>query len=178
MSSRNIENRTVYHGGIFRFFASSRILTVITWPIIFFLLFMKLEEKNITAFMGVSIGLLILLWLNVIFVSVRTFDPVFTGTTKFTKIVLVVITSVLTYALFYTGYLSYKPNDAFFLPADYMKNTSNWQRFFDMTFLSGNVTATLGYNSDITPKDRVIKFALLTQFLVTILLLIVVVAKF
>jgi hypothetical protein len=178
MSSRDIEHRSVYHNDIFRFFASSKILTVITWPIILLVIFMKLEEKNIDMFLAISTFLIFLLWINIILVSIRTFDPAFSGGIKFTKLLLLIITSIMSYSLFYTGYLIYKPNDSFFLPTDYMKNTNTWQKFFDMTFFSANVTATLGYNSDITPKGRFLKFVLTTQFLATIILLIVVVSKF
>ncbi len=167
-----------YKNDIFRFFASSKILSLITWPVIFFILFIKLEENNIDLFLAISTFLLMLLWLNIFFVSIRAFDPAFSGGTKFTKIILLVITSILSYSIFYTGFVIAHPDDSFFLPTDYVKNTSSWQKFFDMTFFSANVTATLGYNSDITPKGRFLKGVLMSQFIATIILLIVVVSKF
>ena len=178
MPPRYDDSSSPYKNDIFRFFASSKILTIITWPIILLVLFMKLQEKNIDVFLAISTFLLILLWINIILVSIRTFDPAFSGSTKFTKIILLVITTVLTYALFYTGYLTYEPEDTFFLPTDYLKNTSIWQRFFDMTFVSSNITATFGYNTDISPKGRFIKMIIMSQSLSTILLLIVLVSKF
>jgi hypothetical protein len=178
MSSRDIEHRTVYHNDIFRFFASSRILTVITWPIILLVLFMKLDEKNIDMFLAISTFLIFLLWINIILVSIRTFDPAFSGGIKFTKILLLTITSILSYALFYTGYLIYSPDNSFFVPTDYMKNSNVWQKFFDMTFVSTNITTTLGYNSDITPKGRFLKWVVMSQCLSTIILLIILVSRF
>jgi hypothetical protein len=49
--------------------------------------------------------------------------------------------------------------------------------YFDMTFFSMNIISTLGYNFDLSPKGRFLKFIVMTQCFASIVLLMILLSR-
>jgi hypothetical protein len=174
------KNQMVINGGwnIPRVLASSRILTFIYLPIILISLQFDIQEHNKIGFMVLSIVLLIYLWINLILVAYRALDKNFTGGLKIRKVVTLFIMTTLTYAFFYYAMINY--NIFSFESVTGIKKTiekNPYLAFFDMTFFSSNIITTLGYNFDLGPKTRFLKFIIMTQCAASILLLMVLLSK-
>ena len=86
--------------------------------------------------------------------------------------------TTLTYAFFYYAMINYDI-DSFQSIFGTRKIVDNdpFLAFFDMSFFSGNVISTLGYNFDFSPKSRFIKFIVLTQCFASIILLMILLSR-
>ena len=143
---------------LIRFIASSRVMLIICLPIIILALLFKLSEKSKFKFLLLSFLLLGYLWLNVIVVLIRAFDNTFKGGIKIRKVILLFLMSVLIYSYVYYAIDNYY-NNAFYESDEYKKDK--------------NIMATLGYNVDITPRNRITKAVVIGQCFTSIFLLVV-----
>jgi hypothetical protein len=161
---------------LIRFIASSRVMLIICLPIIMLALLFKLSEKSKFKFLLLSFLLLGYLWLNIIVVLIRAFDNTFKGGIKIRKVILLFLMSVLIYSLVYYAIDNYY-NNAFYESDEYKKDKNIKDhpilKYFDMIFFTSNIMATLGYNVDITPRNRIIKVVVIGQCFTSIFLLVV-----
>ena len=67
-------------------------------------------------------------------------------------------------------------DNSFYESDEYKKDKNNGShpilQYFDMIFFASNIMATLGYNVDITPRNRIIKGLVIAQCFTSIFLLI------
>jgi hypothetical protein len=128
--------------------------------------------------MGLSLLLLIYLWINLLFVAYRALDKNFTGGLKLRKVFTLFMMTTLTYAFFYYAIINYDI-DAFqsIFGEKKIVDHDPFLSYFDMTFFSMNVITTLGYNFDFSPKGRFLKFIVMTQTLASIILLMILLSK-
>lgn len=161
-----------------RILASSRVLTFIYLPIILLSLQFNIQDHNKLIFVGLATVLLIYLWINLIMVAYRALDKNFTGGLKIRKVITLFIMATLTYAFFYYSMLNYDIDSfqSLFGTKKIIENDP-FLAFFDMTFFSGNVITTLGYNFDFSPKGRLVKFIVMTQCFASIILLMILLSK-
>ncbi len=174
------KNKMVINGAwnLPRVLASSRILTFIYLPIIFLSLQFNIQEHNKLFFIGLSLVLLIYLWINLILVAYRALDKNFTGGLKIRKVITLFIMSTLTYAFFYYAMINYNVN-AFqsIIGVKKIVEHDPYLAYFDMTFFSANVITTLGYNFDFSPRFRFLKFIVMTQCFASIILLMILLSR-
>jgi len=174
------KNKMIVNGAwnLPRVLASSRILTFMYLPIIFLSLQLNIQDHNKLFFIGLSLLLLIYLWVNLILVAYRALDKNFTGGLKIRKVITLFIMATLTYAFFYYAMINYDI-DSFQSLFGTRKIVENdpFLAFFDMSFFSLNVISTLGYNFDFSPKGRFLKFIIMTQCLTSIVLLMILLSR-
>ncbi len=161
-----------------RILASSRVLTFLYLPIILISLQLNIQKYNKFFFIGLSMILLIYLWINLFFVAYRALDKNFTGGLKIRKVITLFIMSTLTYAFFYYAMINYDI-DSFQSVVGIEKIVSQdpFLAFFDMTFFSMNIISTLGYNFDLSPRARFMKFIVMTQCFSSIVLLMILLSR-
>lgn len=161
---------------ILRIIASSRIMLFLFSIIILLTLGFKIPDKNKLGFLIISFILFVYLWINIIVVMVRAFDSSFKGGIKLRKILFLFIVSILTYSFMYYAIDNYF-TDSFYESYEYKKDKNLKAhpifKYYDMMFFTINIMTTLGYNVDITPRNRIIKTVVSSQCISSILLLIV-----
>ncbi len=162
-----------------RIISSSRIMNIIILPVIFLSLFFDLAKKNKLIFLLIAVILLLYLWINIIFVIFRTFDPTFTKGIKLRKIILLLFASILIYSFVYYAFDNYF-NDSFYESNEYKKNKeteNSFEKYFEMVFYTTNIMATLGYTYDLSPKRKIIKSIVILQSLTSIILLLILISR-
>jgi len=174
------KNKMIVNGAwnIPRVLASSRILTFMYLPIILLSLQFNIQDYNKKLFIGVSLVLLIYLWVNLILVAYRALDKNFTGGLKIRKVITLFLMTTLTYAFFYYAMINYDINSfKSFIGIKKIIDNDPFLAFFDMSFFSLNVISTLGYNFDYSPNGRFLKFIVMTQCLASIVLLMILLSR-
>ena len=174
------KNQMVINGAwnLPRIISSSRVLTFLYLPIILISLQFNIQRHNKKVFIWLSVILLIYLWINLFFVASRALDKKFTGGLKIRKVITLFIMSTLTYAFFYYAMINYNINE--FQSVFGIKKIVEQDPFlayFDMTFFSMNIISTLGYNFDLSPKVRFLKFIVMTQCFSSIVLLMILLSR-
>ncbi len=163
-----------------RIIASSRIILFMYSIIIILTLGFKIPDKNKLLFLIIAFILFIYLWINIIVVLFRAFDSSFKGGIKLRKILFLFIVSIMTYSFIYYALDNYF-KDSFYESIEYKRDKNLKEhpilKFFDMMFFTINIMTTLGYNVDITPRNRIIKTIVAFQCISSILLLIVLFSK-
>ena len=157
-----------------RIVASSRVLAFIYLPIILLSLKFNIQDYNKLFFLGLSVLLLIYL----ILVAYRALDKNFTGGLKLRKVFTLLIMATMTYGFFYYAMINYDIN-AFksIFKTEQIIEKDPFSCYFDMTFFSMSVITTIGYNYDLNPKHRFVKFIVMTQILCSIVLLMILLSK-
>jgi hypothetical protein len=176
MNNHIKKSKKINEWTILRVIASSRIILFLFSVIILLTLGFKLPDKNKLGFLITAFILFVYLWINIIVVMVRAFDSSFKGGIKLRKILFLFIVSILTYSFIYYAIDNYF-TDSFYESIEYKKDKNLKEhpilKFFDMMFFTINIMTTLGYNVDITPRNRIIKTVVASQCISSILLLIV-----
>jgi hypothetical protein len=162
-----------------RILASSRVMSVIIYPIIFLTLLNDLPHKNKKGFLVIASVLLFYFWLNIILVTIRSSDKAFIGKLKVIKLIFIFLAGIFVYGLMYHALYNYD-NSSFNISNDFQKRMepkSSFKTYFDMTYFSSNILTSLSIDYDIIPNNRIIQFLVFTQIIISILLIAILLSK-
>lgn len=162
-----------------RVMGCSRITCTVIFLVILILLLARLPKKNPRAALVTSLITLVYLWVSVGTVATRCFDPEF-STVSVRKILLLFLPILFLYGMVYTCFVFWD-KDAFKGAIGALKDPTNSSNgtggtFADMTYFSAANMTTLSYG-DIVPKGRFPRAIVVTQFVLSFILIAILVTK-
>jgi hypothetical protein len=162
-----------------RIVSSSRIMSVLIYPIILITLYNDLPNKSKKGFLVIASSLLFYFWINIISVVIRAHDKTFIGTLKIQKLIMIFLAGIFIYGLVYYALYNYD-NNSFKLSNDYKERIepkSPFKTYFDMTYFSTNILTVLALDYDIVPNSRIIQSLIITQVIISIVLIAILLSK-
>ena len=156
-----------------RIISSSDIIIIISIIIIAVCLIVDIPKKNKYVYLGISMFLLIYLWINVITITYRTTEGSYNIQSKVKKILKILFSMMLIYATVY--HAIFVMNNDYFL-VQYTTSSTSYEHYFDMFYQTTFFTMTTGL-SDVIPIHKIPKCVVLSQYALTIILLTYLLAK-
>jgi hypothetical protein len=150
-----------------RVISSSNIILIFSIIIIAICLIVDVPNKNKFVYLGISFFLFFYLWINVLTLASRTTEGTYNIQSKVKKLLKILFAMMLIYAAVY--HAIYTMNNDYFL-IQYTKSTTSYETYFDMFYQSSFFTMTTGL-SDVVPLHKIPKTIVLTQYILTVILL-------
>jgi len=185
---------------IYHFFISTKLLISLNLQIILFVLLIDLPRKNKKGFIWVSVAIVLFLWTNTILLAKRVLQKSAAFHVKMKKVLLILATFILSYALLYYSIYNYD-KDSFYWLIDKkdeelekkennnnnIKNTyqitedntglvGSFVKYFDMIYFTITTMFT-GSFGDIMPKTRIVRLIVISQFIIAVLLISILLSK-
>ena len=168
---------------IYHLFSNSKILVIINVVIIILVLLLKLPIYHKTLFLGISLSMLLYLWTNTILFAKRMIDIGIRHHLKTKKVLLLLFSLIITYSLAYYSIYNYN-NPSFSGHLDKTDGKEDdesgykgsFGRYLDMIYFTITTMFTGNYG-DIVPRDRFTRFIVITQFIISAILVSVLLVK-
>ena len=100
---------------IYHFFISTKLLISLNLQIILFVLLIDLPRKNKKGFIWVSVAIVLFLWTNTILLAKRVLQKSAAFHVKMKKVLLILATFILSYALLYYSIYNYDKDSFYWL---------------------------------------------------------------
>jgi hypothetical protein len=150
-----------------RVITSSNIILIFSIIVIAICLIIDVPKKNKYVYLGISFFLFLYLWINIITLASRTTSGEYNVESKVKKLLKILFAMMLIYAAVYHSL--YVMNNDFFL-IQYTKSTNSYEQYFDMFYQTSFFTMTTGL-SDVIPLHKIPKTIVLTQYVITIIVI-------
>ncbi len=183
---------------IYHFLISTKLLISFNLQIILFVLLIDLPRRNKKVFIGVASFIVLFLWTSTILLAKRVLERGAAFHVKMKKVLLILATFVLSYALLYYSIYNYD-KDSFYWSQDNKKEegengddriekllrddnngytglTGSFIKYFDMIYFTITTMFT-GSFGDIMPKTRIIRLIVISQFVIAVLLISILLSK-
>ncbi len=168
---------------IYHLFYNSKILAILNVIIILIVLLLKIPIYHKTLFLGISLSMLLYLWTNTILFAKKMIEIGIRHHLKTKKVILVIFSLIITYSLAYYAIYNYN-NPSFSGNLDKTDGKEDdesgykgsFGRYLDMVYFTITTMFTGNYG-DIVPRDRFTRFIVITQFIISAVLISVLLAK-
>lgn len=161
-----------------------------------------LPRRNKKGFIGVAVAIVLFLWTNTILLAKRVIQRGAAFHVKMKKVLLILATFILSYALLYYSLYNYD-KDSFYWMIDkkYEKEheidnkidnkieksiyhddndttglAGSFVKYFDMIYFTITTMFT-GSFGDIMPKTRIVRLIVISQFVISVLLISILLSK-
>ena len=168
---------------LYHLFSSAKLLVYVNIIIVLLILLIDLPRISKIGYLGVSLVMIFYLWTNNLLVAYRMINIGIKHHLKITKVMLMICTLTLTYSLVY--YAIYNHDQTSF--NGHLDKTDNKEddmsgykgsfgRYLDMFYFTITTMFTGNYG-DIVPRNRFSRFIVITQFIISAVLLSILLIK-
>jgi hypothetical protein len=190
MKILNTTNYNIITHWIYHFFISTKLLISLNLQIILFTLLIDLPRKNKKGFIGVALAIVLFLWINIILLAKMVIQRGAAFHIKLKKVLLILATFILSYALLYYSIYNYDKDSFYWLINEKSNNpmenkieksiyhinednnglSGSFAKYFDMIYFTITTMFT-GSFGDIMPKTRILRLIVISQFVIAVLLI-------
>jgi hypothetical protein len=168
---------------MYHLFSNSKLLVYANTIIILLLLLFDLPRISKIGFLGVSLLMLFYLWTNTILLAYHMINIGIKHHMKITKVMFIICSLTITYSLVY--YAIYNNDNTSF--SGHLDKTDNMEdedsgykgsfgRYLDMLYFTITSMFTGNYG-DIVPRNRFTRLIVITQFIISAILLSILLIK-
>lgn len=168
---------------VYHLFSNTKLLVYVNTIIILLMLLIDLPRISKIGFLGISLVMLFYLWTNTILLAYHMINIGIKHHLKITKVMLMICALTLTYSLVY--YAIYNNDQTSF--SGHLDKTDNKEddtsgykgsfgRYLDMFYFTITTMFTGNYG-DIVPRNRFSRFIVITQFIISAVLLSILLIK-
>lgn len=167
----------------YHLFSNSKLLVYVNTIIILLILLIDLPRISKIGFLGTSLAMLFYLWANTILLAYHMINIGIKHHLKISKVMFIVIALTLTYSLAYYAIYNYDKTSfsGHLDKTDDMEDEvsgykGSFGRYLDMSYFTITSMFTGNYG-DIVPRNRFTRFIVITQFIISAILLSILLIK-